>query len=44
MEINLRHIPAEGKRYVGDEPASSLKIENPLFVFEEPIHYDPRQH
>jgi uncharacterized metal-binding protein YceD (DUF177 family) len=40
MEINLRHIPAEGKHYVGDENPADLKIENPLFRFEKPIHYD----
>lgn len=40
MQINLRHIPADGKRYAGDENAAELKIENPLYRFEEPIHYD----
>jgi len=40
MEINLRHIPAEGKHYRGDENVANLKIENPLFQFEEPVHYD----
>ena len=40
MEINLRHIPAEGKRYVGDEPVADLKIENTLYRFDEPVHYD----
>jgi len=40
MEINLRHIPAEGKRYVGDDSPADLKIESPLFRFEKPIHYD----
>lgn len=40
MEINLRHIPAEGKHYVGDEPAADLKIENPLYRFEQPVHYE----
>lgn len=40
MQINLHHIPAEGKHYEGDETASELGIENPLYQFEEPIHYD----
>lgn len=40
MQINLRHIPAEGKHYAGDESAANLKIENTLYRFEEPIHYD----
>jgi uncharacterized metal-binding protein YceD (DUF177 family) len=40
MEINLRHIPAEGKRYIGDEPAANLKIENPLYRFDHPIHFE----
>ena len=40
MKINLRHVPAEGKQYKGEESASDLKIENPLFTFDKPIEYD----
>jgi uncharacterized metal-binding protein YceD (DUF177 family) len=40
MEINLRHIPADGKHYVGDINPAELKIENPLFRFEKLVHYD----
>jgi len=40
MQINLRHIPADGKRYAGDENVTALNIETPLFRFEQPVHYD----
>ena len=40
MKINVCHIPAEGKRYVGDEAIEDLKFEEGIFRFEQSVHYE----
>jgi uncharacterized metal-binding protein YceD (DUF177 family) len=40
MQINLHHIPPEGKSYTGEEDAAALQIDIPLYRFESPIHYE----
>jgi uncharacterized metal-binding protein YceD (DUF177 family) len=40
MQINLRHIPAEGKNYSGEEDAAGIQIDSPLYRFEAPIKYE----
>ena len=40
MQINLHHIPPEGKTYAGEEDAAGLQIDSPLYRFESPIKYE----
>jgi len=39
MKIKLRQIPQEGLRIEGDEPPSVMDLRDPLYRFEQPIHY-----
>lgn len=39
MKFKLQLIPPEGGKLEGSEPAAILDIQEPLFRFEEAIHY-----
>jgi len=40
MKIKVNQVPEEGLRLKGNEPSSIFDIKEPLFRFENPIHYD----
>jgi len=39
MKIKMHRIPEEGLRIEGDDPSSIMDFHEPLFRFEQPVHY-----
>lgn len=39
MKFKLHLIPEEGLHLEGDEPSSILDLNEPLYRFEQPVHY-----